>query len=341
MFEPSRFVPASLDAFRRAARDLQRAYALPLQRSQEALARIYAYPDLHALQEHLKQGPVAGPFDEEIDARDVDRRDYIADITLANFLGGAIPCAGHLGASDLRLFASPEARRAHMDFEHSLESVAKGLSADIDPSPISDYMTFEVREASFMLGIPLREGVFRLTRKGLAIRRMVTHLVTCSDDGRSLDEEMLVMKSLFDLSIGYPSDPLAKAELARLEHSMMLNFAAAGSGSEPDRDIARMALQRCRAVKLALESMMPSRFNGQIEPALVGDGIQNEPYMTALSVGMECAYLLEQERTAKAWGRKYLRLHPRDSFGVRFILTQLGVDHPSARREESASHEKH
>ena len=332
MFEPSRFVPASLDAFRRAAKDLQRAYALPLQLCQEALARIYAYPDLHAVQEHLKQRPVPGPFDEDIGARDADRRDYIADITISDFIGHGIAGTGHLNASDLKLFARPDARRAHMDFERQLESVVQGLSSKIDASPVTDYMTFEVRKASFLYGSPEKEGVFRLTKKGFAMRRIVTHLVTSGEDGRSFEEHTQLLMSLINLSSAFENDPLSKAELARLEHELMLVFAE--PSSDPDADLAKSALLRCKTVKTALESLMPSRFVGLIEPALVGDGIQNEPYMTALSVGTECAYLLEQDRTAKAWGRKYLRLHPRDSFGVRFILEKMGIEHPSRLSDE-------
>ena len=332
MFEPSRFVPASLDAFLRAAKDLQRAYALPLQRSQEALARIYAYPDLHAIQEHLKGRPVPGPFDEDMEARDVDRRDYIADITLSDFIGPRITRTGHLSASDLKLFAMPEARRAHMDFERHLESVVQGMSSKIDASPVTDYMTFEVRKASILHGRPEKEGVFRLTKKGLAMRRIVTHLVSRGEDGRSFADHSKLMLSLFNLSAAFENDPLSKAEQARLEHEMMLVFAE--TSSEPDADLAKLALLGCKTVKQALESLMPSRFVGRIEPALVGDGIQNEPYMTALAVGTDCAYLLEQDRTAKAWGRKYLRLHPRDSFGVRFILEKMGIEHPYRPTDE-------
>lgn len=332
MFTPSRFVPASSDAFRRAAKDLQQAYAIPLQRSQEALARIYGYPDLHAAQEHLKQGPVAGPFDEDIDSHEVARRDYIADITISNFIGPSITRSGHLCASDLMLFATPDARRAHMDFERHLVSVAQGLATDIDWSPVCDFMTFEVRQASFLSGRLRREGLFRLTRKGLAIRRVVTHLVSFDADGRRHDEQLQVMRSLFNLSIGFVNDPFSKAELARQEHEMLLNFASA-SDNDPDPDMARTIMQRCKAVKSALESLMTSRFRGQIEPRLVGDGIENEPYMTALAVGTECAYLLEHDRIAKAWGRKYLSLHPSDSFGVRIILEKLGVKFPPAYQE--------
>lgn len=55
-----KFVPESIEVFKRAARDLQRCYPISLQKSQEALARAYGYPSLHSLQEHLKLSPKPG-----------------------------------------------------------------------------------------------------------------------------------------------------------------------------------------------------------------------------------------------------------------------------------------
>jgi hypothetical protein len=70
MASPTRFVPANAADFKRAAKDLQHTYPLTLQQSQELLARMYGYADLHELQQALLKGLPPGPYISELDWED-------------------------------------------------------------------------------------------------------------------------------------------------------------------------------------------------------------------------------------------------------------------------------
>lgn len=321
MTQPSRFVPSSYDAFRRSAKDLQRAYNLPLQRSQEALARIYGYPDLYALQNHLKQSPEGGPFDHELSYYETVGRNYRANDALSAFLGSNKALAGHLEASDLMLFAEPKIRRAQMDFERQLAEAASRRNKTVDLASVSEYMSFEIQEPSLILGTRKKEGLFRLTPKGIAIERLVTHYLT---DISTPDDHFEVLKHLSAISSTFHCDPVSRIEVARMLHQDTLIQWENTESIEADQ--VQLTLDCCEMVKSELESLMPKAFSGLIEPNLSGDQIQNEPYMTALSIGMECAYLLNKVKVAKAWGLKYLKHHPNDSFGVRFILKKIDTE---------------
>lgn len=64
--EDGRFVPASIPEFSERAKRLARLLDLPLQTSQEALARIYGFATLHEVQQVIKAREVAGPYEEDL-----------------------------------------------------------------------------------------------------------------------------------------------------------------------------------------------------------------------------------------------------------------------------------
>lgn len=63
----ARFRPATKADFSQYAKNLGHLTGLPLQPSQELLAQVYGYADLHELQEVLKQSGLAGPYEDEQD----------------------------------------------------------------------------------------------------------------------------------------------------------------------------------------------------------------------------------------------------------------------------------
>lgn len=108
-----RFTPASIDAFKRTARDVQRAYPIGLQNAQEALAKTYGYPDLHALQEHLKTSPEPGPYPRP-HPRGAGLVRPFSSYGVFERIARSSP-TGLLSIEDLYIFDEPHIRKQAMD----------------------------------------------------------------------------------------------------------------------------------------------------------------------------------------------------------------------------------
>jgi hypothetical protein len=108
-----RFTPHSLNAFKQAARDLQRTYNWKYQQSQEILAKLYGYTGFNALRTHVVKGgqPTLRPFPEEFGA--LIASPMFATLRLTE-LAGPLDQLGKMSAEDLALFEHPEVRKVVM-----------------------------------------------------------------------------------------------------------------------------------------------------------------------------------------------------------------------------------
>ncbi len=142
-----RFTPASIGAFKHTARDIKNAYgSLTLQQCQEILARIYGYPDLHALQEHLKTSPKPGPYAHELSFDD----EQTTSARVHSFFSASAPPSfrptGRRDILDLALFEEPAQRKERMIEEDFRDSVGNGEIPFEPDAPVTDYVFFEVFE---------------------------------------------------------------------------------------------------------------------------------------------------------------------------------------------------
>lgn len=318
MADITRFTPYSLDAFKRTARDLQRAYSLGLQESQETLARLYGYPHLHALQEHLKTNPEPG-FDGDSKPWFVDSR------ALSNFYGlvdkaKILPRSSRISVEDLGLFEAPKERQEIMRFQKEIDAAIDGSAPpELNAQP-SDYVWWEDRHDDF--GPKPREGIFRLTKKGSAIWKACNHLNEILDFGqpsgfdarqlRALHEEAVdAMHRLLKL---FPYNPYVKANWI---------WTCSEGREELDLELAKELWPLAQQARKEFESVMSHRFSGYIEPKLVGFDAENGPYFAVLYFGAHFAATLGLDAEALKWCRRSLRFCKNDRFGIRFLAESL------------------
>lgn len=323
MSNTSRFTPASIEAFKRTAKDIQRAYPLSLQQSQEVLAKVYGYPDLHALQEHCKQGPVAGPFPGDADFGSM----WSLRIDgMSRFYQVAKGCAptGRLTIDDLEIFGTPDARKAAMDFESAVDAEIAGTGKIQRDTPTSAYVWFQ---DSDQLTDPLwstrtcREGVFRLTEKGEIIQKAMDWLhARAGSDHVAESTRNAAFDSLEHLMQSHPNNPYPAALFF---WDVCAKTNGDGDDEVMDVELAQEIWPQMKACRAMFDSAMPRNFRGEMDPKLVGNGAANEPYFALLYWGAITASALGHDKDALAWARRSLRFFKHDSFGARFIVDHI------------------
>lgn len=322
MSNTSRFTPASIEAFKRTAKDIQRAYPLGLQQSQEVLAKVYGYPDFHALQEHLKQSPVVGPFPGETDLASIWSLRIDCKSRFYEVAKGCVP-TGRLTIDDLEIFATPDARKEAMNFEAAVDAEILGTWSIPSSTPASDYVWFE---ESDQLADPLwytrtyHEGVFRLTQKGAIVEKAMDWLYDQVQSGANDSKREAAFDSLDRLRFAHPNDPYPAASYLSVVCS---NAIDEDDDEDMDVELANEIWPQMKACRAIFDSVMPKGFRGVIEPKLVGNGAANRPYFELLYWGAITACALGLEKDALAWARRSLRFHKDDSFGARFIVEQI------------------
>lgn len=85
----------------------------------------------------------------------------------------------------------------------------------------------------------------------------------------------------------------------------------------------KLALKDLKTCRKQFESVMPKGFKGEIEPKLAGNRAAYFEYFECLYMGAKLASWINEDKTARSWVRKSLRLHKRDSFGARFIIEEI------------------
>lgn len=324
-----RFTPYSIEAFKRIARDVHRAYPLTLQQSQEALARAFGYVDLHALQEHLKTNPKPGAQGEGADfaAITVDGR----FLQLVHELHGPQPLMpkGRRTFPDLCATWDPDRRRLAMDFEDEIDRIIEGdFPPEVD-TPTSDYVMFNEQRLD-IIGLsdtPKREGMFVVSPKGdiarHALRWIEAAIAGAADrrDEAAHERQFLRLGELLKLM---PNNPYVLAAWLNFTRFSILD----GEGHIPPADkrtveyIDEVSLiwslaKDCRAM---FDELMPSDFRGQIVPNLVGIRVENEAYFNVLCVGALAAMALGHTAHTMDWARRSLKLDPTDCASASAIL---------------------
>lgn len=306
------FTPASIEAFKRAARDLQKAYGNPLQECQEALAKSYGYLDLHALQQHLKTNPTPGPYPDDVD--DLGKRFELRLSVPGHIYSHLKPKhIDRLRAEDLGLTERPEIRKTIMEEQKAIDDLLSGDAESEPDTPTTEYLFFEHDKS-------LKEGILRRTPKSEIVHAALVYLDECEEDakrnleGAAWSKEMdRILASRKDLVEIHPNSPYVHASfLASI-------YRSCGEGG-PSEKIAKELwpdIMRCREM---FERVVPRGFRQGIEPKLVGRGADNFPYLEILWMGASCAAEIGLESEALKWARKGRTLNKNDNFGFRFLI---------------------
>jgi hypothetical protein len=329
MASPTRFVPANAADFKRAAKDLQHTYPLTLQQSQELLARMYGYADLHELQQALLKGLPPGPYISELDWEDAmaflrkASERFVKEIKA--LAGWPLYPVGHVTYEDLLLLDAPARRRNAMNFHRDVQVELSRMSAEPDKTKgPSDYMVFDVLEYDFP-GFPKvkPQGVFALTYPGKVLNTAVHHLIESLDGPRTSDERERLLTQLGFVLDSHPNSPIAAARFLQLSCNALYEDWEEGLEIEAAREQWALAQQG----RSLFEKIIPKDFKGRIEPRLVSGryphGVENDLYLDTLCWGAYCAESVGDMKKALAWARRYLRFSTRDYFGAGEIVDRL------------------
>lgn len=308
------FTPASIEAFKRASRDLQSTCGNPLQDCQEALARAYGYADFHALQEHLSTSKKRGPFPDE--TRDLGERMRLSMRVQSLVLTHLKPLRlGRIRASDLGLTERPDVRAAIMAMHRATDDLLEGKADPELGTGTSEYFFFEQAE-------DLKEGVLRRTEKGEVVAAALQHLIELEEGAKYLPGAEAVQAELDRIfSVRrhivqtHPNSPHALAAL--------LTAVFASWGDDLPEATANSLWPEFRRCREMFELVVPKGFRRSIEPKLVGNGADNFPYIHVLWCGAMCAQRLGLNAAALAWARKGRTLNRNDNFGFRYIVDAL------------------
>lgn len=314
MDTPSKFVPETAEAFKRAARDLQRAYPLSLQQSQELLARVYGYADLHELQQTLAKQLPPGPYRHEMDLESaLTFRVQVASRFAKHLPPGCRMPRGYTTVDELCLLEDPATRRDAMAFnglvERELDPSTRPVEADLTTE---DYVQFDAVEADdWDRGRSKKEGDFLVNYMGKVVGEATHYLVEMLGRPTSGEERAELLDRLKGIANNHPRDPLCMARI--------LDFVCSQSEEEMDESIAQEMWPAAQRARKLFDQVIPKDFRGNIDPY----GEQNYLYLATLYWGAVCASTLGQEKKALAWARRCLRLNPNDSFGARFLVEEL------------------
>ena len=267
---------------------------------------------------HLKLSPPPG-FQGGVEDAEISRLPYTFVLhqegLLLQLLGDNQRPKGRLNFEDLMLFGTAQERKQAMDIESSIDAEISGDVTYKNPLETADYFSFEVgddRLWSVAKGpISSREGVFRITEKGLVVLKAVRYLIEELSYTRDEVARDALFDSLDSIEERHPNNPYIPA----------LRLEAMFQNDQPlDAEFAEYAFSGFKRSRKQFESLMPKGFSGTIEPNLVGNGAENFQYFSCLYYGALSASALENQKTAEAWARRSLRHHKDDSFGARFIL---------------------
>ena len=309
MADHVRFTPASMEAFKRTARDVQRAYGFALQESQELLAKIYGYPNLHGMQEHLKLSPAG--TNPRLDKRQFGSLED--DAHALNTLNAVAPNKlpmGRLSISDLEIFQPPEMRKLIMDRQADIDSILEGTFPHEPHGVPSDYITFETRVDAYSnylgSGRSGTEGLFRLTSKGMMIDEAMNWVINLSDDEiLNPDSVALMFDHLQTIMNMFPNHPHVKARYLEAASGDVIKDTQMVKQVSKEQIVFLMdffaAAKICRKL---YESLMPPRFTGAIMDKLVGIGISNEGYYNTLYLGALAAKVYGNNKEALSWARR-------------------------------------
>ncbi|MES2877562.1 MAG: hypothetical protein V4713_04000 [Pseudomonadota bacterium] len=325
MDKQSKFIPENAVAFKHAARDLQRAYPLSLQQSQELLARVYGYADLHELQQTIAKQLPPGPYPNDLDTMPrVLFRLNAAERFLTQVPPECRMPIGRLTFQDLCLLESPDIRREAMSFhnlvEAELDPASRPRATDLAPK---DYVQFDACEddvyVHFGIGKAKKEGYFPLNFTGKVNITASNYILEQLDGPRTEQDRYRLLKTLYGVWGNHPNNPLCLAQL--------LEFTCGEAGDELDGAVAQEMWPIAQRARELFEQIIPKDFKGQIEPNCVSfnypNGVENHYYLSTLYWGAVCLFVLEQDKKALAWARRCLRLHPGDRFGARFLIDQM------------------
>lgn len=316
----TRFTPASIEAFKRTARDIHNACGNPLQECQDALSKGYGYADLHALQEHLKTHPTPGPYPD--DCEDFAQRVGIRMGMPGRVLEYLKPLKyGRIGLDDIGLAEPPEAREVIMQEHRMVDELLAGKSTPEPDTETSEYLWFDHQEDQ-------KEGVLRRTAKSEIIHSALVYLGELQEaaergwgpSGKALNptekkaERDQVFETRRQIARIHPNSPYAQAGL------LTSVFQSWGDDGPPLSSARQLwpGLQECRAL---FERVVPRGFRQGIEPELIGRSADNFPYIAVLYSGAICAHKVGDIRAALAWARKGRMLNKNDNFGFRFLVS--------------------
>jgi hypothetical protein len=311
-----RFTPYSLDSFKRTSRDLQRAFPIGLQESQEILAKLYGYPHLHALQEHLKNYPAPG-------LEDGSSPFFLDDRAATNFYEltqRKVFPLGRMGVEDIGIFQPPAERQEIMRVQKEIESAIDGAAPpELNAEP-NDYVWFQDRPDPD--GSKLREGVFRLTKKGDSIWKACCYLNDVLHYGEASGRDARQLQAMHKYAADsmhhmlelFPNNPYVKANWI---------WACSEDREEFSLEFASDLWPIAQEARKQFESIMSHRFSGYIEQKLVGFGAENQPYFAVLYFGAHFASRIGLQHEALKWARRSLRFSKNDNFGIRFLADAL------------------
>jgi hypothetical protein len=335
-----RFTPASIGAFKHTARDLKKAYgSLALQQCQEILAKIYGYPDLHALQEHLKTNPKPGPYAHELSFDEVQTMSVRAHSFFSASAPPSFRPTGRRDILDLALFEEPAQRKERMIEEDFRDSVAKGEIPFEPDAPVADYVFFEVFEQDPHPPVTLQPrlgGTFEFTKKGLAVYLAIgDQMDVFNNKFCSEERSRTALSGLQAASQKMPNNPHLRSWAITTLMSGLFPVSTpfdleddGGGGLDCDVEDALALWRGFKVCRKMFDGLMPKGFRGTIDPHEMG----NEVYLDVLYLGAQCARIAGYPSFALAWARRLMRLDPRDQYEARFLVEALEVEVGNPRR---------
>lgn len=351
--EDGRFVPASTPEFSERAKRLARLLDLPLQTSQEALARIYGFATLHEVQQVIKAKEVAGPYAEDLlsieweprgaglfgvaMSADVARKKRLYAVLLEVMDEGPDEDRRVSDAAEAGLFSRPPAHRKEFHRVLAKQAVRYGsVAGGRHPSEYARYVTR-----------PDGEGYFEFTALGQSVADVLSDLGM-----ESVSDYAGYAAELNLLNAGHPSNPWVRTEW--LQHHCVASWQGGWADylhSEhpvgyPTEDAerrfqtsgadARHWYEEARKTIALYQDLIRAPSTGVRQPHSASLNSDDASFLQALYWGGRTALQLGLYGVAKRWLGRCLTADKRDAMGARYYHSVAallgGYGRPRGRR---------
>jgi tetratricopeptide (TPR) repeat protein len=306
------FVPASRDDFARRAKGLSHLLGIPLQRAQEALARVYGHADAHALRAVIANGSPPGPFDDELPWGGISsgRRNRFIEILLA-----------HAGLPDHETYKIYVAEEADFfadwdQHKHRRETASLDLQYGELHFDGGDGLCARDYAAAFDTEGGSGEWTFALTRQGRAVRNVLSRWFDQQEGHRPVDFNSHLDR-LYELVEQHPNCAWASASLASfLYFDTNADLNRSMDSYDDAIEIFESILNPVQVIEYAGAKL------GYGATGCLGFGNESAFFPSALASGGDNAFELDDIDKAITLYERALTTDTRDGHGARFSLME-------------------